>query len=303
MSETVPVVFDTDIGTDIDDAVALAYLLKQPRCELLGITTVTGEARKRAALADAVCQAAGRTDVPIFSGAEQPLLDEQRQPTCEQAKILAAFPHRPPEAFTPNEAVGFLRRLIRERPGEVTLLATGPLTNIGLLFALDREIPRLLKRLVVMCGVFGVGASRPGLPLEHNACCDATATAILYSPRGLDHLSIGLDVTLQCHVPNEECLERFGRAGGPLDVVAAATRLWARWRPQIVFHDPLAAAVIFSPDLVQTQAGLVEIELQDTKLRGLTRWQPQAAAQNPHRVATSVDPAAFFTHYFDVVGG
>ena len=72
--QTIPVLLDTDIGSDIDDAVALAYLLKQPRCDLLGVTTVTGEPTKRAMLADAICQAAGRTDIPIHVGTEAPLL-------------------------------------------------------------------------------------------------------------------------------------------------------------------------------------------------------------------------------------
>lgn len=60
-----PVILDTDIGSDIDDALCLAYLLRQPRCEFVGITTVTGEAQQRAMLADAVCRAAGREDIPI----------------------------------------------------------------------------------------------------------------------------------------------------------------------------------------------------------------------------------------------
>ncbi|MYB77254.1 MAG: hypothetical protein F4X83_09195 [Chloroflexi bacterium] len=86
------VLFDTDIGTDIDDAVCLAYLLAQPACELLGITTVSGEATKRAMLASALCRAAGK-DVPIHSGAEDPLLIAQRQPKAQQADALGDWPH------------------------------------------------------------------------------------------------------------------------------------------------------------------------------------------------------------------
>ena len=81
------VLFDTDIGTDIDDAVCLAYLLAQPACELLGITTVSGEPTKRAMLASALCRAAGK-DIPIFPGTEEPLLIEQRQPRAQQADAL-----------------------------------------------------------------------------------------------------------------------------------------------------------------------------------------------------------------------
>ena len=74
------VLLDTDIGSDIDDAVCLAYLLAQPDCELLGVTTVTGEGQRRAMLASALCREAGQ-DVPIYIGAEQPLLIEQRPAT------------------------------------------------------------------------------------------------------------------------------------------------------------------------------------------------------------------------------
>ena len=81
------VLFDTDIGSDIDDAVCLAYLLAQRRCELLGITTVSGEADKRAMIASAICMAAGR-EVPIYPGAESPLLVESRQPAATQAPAL-----------------------------------------------------------------------------------------------------------------------------------------------------------------------------------------------------------------------
>src|SRR5947209_1296587 len=149
---TIPVILDTDIGSDIDDAVALAYLLREPRCELLGITTVTGEPLKRAMLADAVCRAAGRDDVPIFSGTADPFLVEQKQKEAPQAAVLSRWSHR--EEFAPNAAVSFLRETIHARPGEITLLAVGPMTSLGILFAIDPEVPRLLKRLVLMCGVF-----------------------------------------------------------------------------------------------------------------------------------------------------
>src|SRR5512142_1302999 len=87
-------ILDTDIGSDIDDAVCLAYLLANPNCDLLGITTVTGEPEKRAQLASALCLAAGREDIPIYPGAGQPLLVDQRQVRAEQAEALQRWPHR-----------------------------------------------------------------------------------------------------------------------------------------------------------------------------------------------------------------
>ena len=86
------VLLDTDIGSDIDDAICLAYLLAQPQCDLLGITTVSGEPEKRAMLASAICTAAGR-EVPIFPGAPQPLLVPSQQPLAPQAAALGGWPH------------------------------------------------------------------------------------------------------------------------------------------------------------------------------------------------------------------
>ena len=110
----VPVLFDTDIGNDIDDAVALAYLLRQPQCELLGITTVTGDTAKRAALAEVICRAAGREDVPIHAGLTGPLLFGPGQPQVPQYAAIEPLPHRK-DYPTGGGAVAFLRETIRAR--------------------------------------------------------------------------------------------------------------------------------------------------------------------------------------------
>ncbi len=296
MAETIKVLFDTDIGTDIDDAVCLAYLLRQPRCELLGITTVAGEPEKRAMLASAVCTAAGRDDVPIHPGTGQPMIVPTHSPRAEQAEALANWPHR--ADLEPNSAVEFLRRTIRANPGEITLLAVGPMTNLGLLFATDPEIPSLLERLVLMCGVFTTQIA--GLPYrEWNAWGDAHATAIVYKAPVASHLSVGLDVTMQCFMPRDEVQKRFVKT--PLDVVLDMSRVWFRRADRITFHDPLAAALIFEPDLCKYAEGKVEVELTSPPLYGMTRWDPRAE-EKPHRIALEVDPPRFFDHYFAVTG-
>src|SRR6266508_535894 len=170
------ILLDTDIGTDIDDAVCLAYLLAQPQCELLGITTVTGEVDKRAMMASALCRVAGK-QVPIYPGADTPFLIAQKQPVAQQASALSKWDRD--TQFPKGEAVEFLRQTIRQHPGEITLLTIGPLTNIGLLFKVDPEIPRLLKQIVLMCGVFTDLSPKYG-PLEWNAILDPHATAIVY---------------------------------------------------------------------------------------------------------------------------
>jgi purine nucleosidase len=124
----IKMLLDTDIGSDIDDAVCLAYLLAQPECELLGITTVTGEAAARASLASALCLVAGKS-IPIYPGREEPLLIAQQQPLAPQAAALSRWPHA--TDFPRGQAVEFLRQTIRRHPGEVVLLCIGPLTNVA----------------------------------------------------------------------------------------------------------------------------------------------------------------------------
>ncbi len=286
------VILDTDIGSDIDDAVCLAYLLAQPDCDLLGITTVTGEAVKRAQMASALCRLAGKR-TPIYPGAENPLLIAQKQPKAQQAVALARWKHD--SHFPMNEAVDFLRRAIRKHPGEITLLAIGPLTNIGLLFALDPEIPRLLKQIVLMGGVFTEGPDR-GL-LEWNAMLDPHATAIVYRAPVKVHRSIGLDVTLQVTMPADDVRARF--AHKLLRPVLDFAEVWFKSADKITFHDPLAAATIFDPRICKFQRGAVTVELDNPDQRGRTLWQP-GAPKGRHAVAVEVDPQRFFRHYFSV---
>jgi purine nucleosidase len=114
--------------------------------------------------------------------------------------------------------------------------------------------------------------------------------------------SVGLEVTTRCQLTAEECRRRFRAAGGPLGVVADLAEVWFRGAKSITFHDPLAAAVVFEPGLCVYAAGLVAVETRSEPLAGLTRFSRQETAP-PHRIATGVDPEAFFRHYFAMVGG
>jgi purine nucleosidase len=293
-AETVKVLFDTDIGSDIDDAVALAYLLSQPRCDLLGVTTVTGEPDRRAEMASAMCRNVGRDDVPIHAGCPQALLIEMRQKRADQAEVLGNWDRQ--RDFATNTAVEFMRKTVRSHPGEVTLLTVGPLTNAGLLFAADPEIPSLLKQMVLMCGRFfhAMGG-------EWNAIGDPHATAIVYGDgcqsRPPRHVSYGLDVTTRCRLDADQCRQRF--TAKALQPVRDFAEVWFRRADRMTFHDPLAAASIFQPDLCQYRQGKVSISL----VRPTMGWTvfSDTADPKPHTVASDVDSERFFEHYFEVV--
>lgn len=298
--ERIPVLLDTDIGSDIDDAVCLAYLLRQPRCELVGITTVTGDVLQRASLCDVICRAAGREEVPIHAGVGPVLLYGPGQPRVPQYEAIQDRPHR--KDYSAGAAIEFMRRTIRARPGRITLLAIGPFTNVGLLFATDPEIPSLLRELVIMGGVFTAGNGHGPAAREWNAMVDPLATAIMFRARPPRFTSIGLEVTTRCKLGAAECRSRFAAAGGPLQVVAEMAEVWFRGREQLTFHDPLAAAVLFEPELCGYAEGAVTVSIHDEALAGLTQFR-SGGDQKPHRIATTVQPERFFEHYFGVVGG
>ncbi len=290
---SIKVILDTDLGSDIDDAVCLAYLLAQPNCELLGITTVTGEADKRAMLASALCKVAGKK-VPIFPGAEEPLLVPQRQTQAQQAVALKKWDHD--RNFPRGQAIEFLRQTIHEHPGEIVLLAIGPLTNVGLLFKVDPDIPQLLKGLTLMCGVFT--ESLPSVvPLEWNARLDPHATAIVYKSAVSVHRSVGLDVTCQVTMAAQQVREKF--QADLLRPVLDFAEVWFSESEIITFHDPLAAATIFDDQICVFKKGIVEVELASEELKGKTSWQP-GGSDARHEVALEVNQARFFEQYFSV---
>jgi purine nucleosidase len=285
---------DTDIGSDIDDSVCLAYLLAQSDCELLGITTVTGEAAKRAMMADALCSAAGR-DIPIFSGLENPLLIPIRQTHAPQFAAAEKWLRR--RDFPTGQAIDFLRQTIRQHPHEITLLTIGPLTNIAALFTIDSEIPPLLKALVLMGGNFTPARwNNVSVLAEWNILNDPHAAAIVFRADIPQIRAIGLEVTTQVTLPSEEVRQRFQHK--LLRPVLDFAEIWFRdAHPHITFHDPLAATTIFDNKICAFHPGNIEIELTSPRIAGFTYWDPTAKSPR-HQVATSVDTARFFDHYF-----
>jgi inosine-uridine nucleoside N-ribohydrolase len=294
MSEKIKVILDTDIGSDIDDAFALAYLLSEPNCELLGITTVTGDALLRARMASAMCYVGGKPGIPIYPGNDNPLIVAQKQIHAPQAAALSEWEHQ--KDFPRGEAIEFLRKTIRANPGEITLLAIGPMTNIGLLFSVDPEIPHLLKELVLMCGVFTYNIKSVVTLLEWNARGDPHASTIMYRSPVKNIRSFGLDVTMQAQMPVDEARKKM-----TAKILVPVKDFLTAWEmDRVFFHDPLAAVGIFHRDVCSYKRGNVNIEIESSKLMGLTTFNADEKGNN--EVAFEVNSAEFFRLYFDVVG-
>ena len=286
------VLLDTDIGSDIDDAVALAWLLANPRCELVGITTVSGQPLERAKLASVLCKIAG-VDVPILPGAANPLRVEARQPVAQQTPSLDRWPHD--ETFMQEDAIDFMADTIARNPGEITLLAVGPLTNVARLFEHNPEVPMQLKQVVLMCGRFGTEQIGPR-PADWNVFCDPHAAGLVLRTRTTRMRALGLDVTTQVRMDADEVRSRFDAP--LLQPVLDMAEEWFSRRPLITFHDPLAAVTIFDDMLCQFERGTASVLTDAGAEQGTTDWEP--SDDGPLEIGVAVDPDRFFRRYFEV---
>jgi purine nucleosidase len=262
-----------DVDTGIDDALALLLALRSPEIGLLGVTCVAGNVTLEQVLRNTlgVLTIAGAADVPVLPGATRPLV---------RRLTTATFFHGPdgiggvplPEvnrSAGTESAAAFLCRQARARPGELHLVAVGPLTNVALACRLDPEFPRLLGRLVVMGGAAGVsGNVTPAA--EANFHNDPEAAAIVFDS-GADLTMVGLDVTLQAifearryhlladHVPRRgDAVARFAYA--VLETYLRADL--AAGLEGSPLHDPLAVAALVHPALLTCRPLRVEIETQ-----------------------------------------
>ena len=193
------VLLDTDIGGDIDDAICLAYLLKEPQCDLIGITTVCGEPEKRAAVADAICRAAGK-QIPIVAGLDTTLQPIPVYPTPDGAEALKFWPHN---TYEKADAPGFLYQKIKEHPHEIVLIAIGNMTNIAALFTAHPDASGLLKGLYVMNGYFGK-EPLPDPYFNWNSWADPLASKIVFSAETAVHRAVPLEVTDQLTIESEQ---------------------------------------------------------------------------------------------------
>jgi len=276
------VILDTDIGDDIDDAFALALLLRSPEVRLLGITTAFGDTELRARLVDRYLAAVGRSEIPVEAGVPTPAGNH-----FTQAAYALEAPGR-----KHGDAVGFLLREIRAHPGQITLIAIGPLFNVQAAIARDPATFRKLKRVVMMGGSVyrgydggNAGVRSQAVSAEWNILCDpAGARALLAS--GVPVFMMPLDST-QVHLTLPE-LGAVLSQGSPLtDQLTLLYHQWTgadAWRMPTLF-DPVAAAYAVRPVLCPMQPMRLDVNDQ-----GFTR--PAAGLPNV-QVCLQSDEAGF----------
>jgi len=261
---------DTDVGDDIDDALALSLAFRSPEVQLCGITTVFRDAPLRAALTRQLLASWGR-DVPLYSGISRALLEPTDDDLGTQMQWVSDRTWTSPDHAVDELIAAVLES---EKSGEpLVIVAIGPLTNIAV--ALARE-PRLasLTRLVIMGGSFFTPFP------EWNIKCDPAAAAMVVQS-GIPIDFIGLDVTLRCALDADQ-IARLSAAQPDLGELIA---LWhTHGHSRLVLHDPLALATLWS-DAVRFEPKRVEIVLHGEH-RGHTKIIEGAANA---RVAVDVD--------------
>ncbi len=280
------VIIDTDIGDDIDDAFAVALALRSPELQILGITTTFGDTETRAKLLDRFLSEAGRPDIPVAAGAPTPPKGTFTQRRYAESGHFAKPSH--------PDAVAFLLDQIRRNPGKITLLAIGPLMNVGAAIDKDPATFRKLKRVIIMGGSIkrgygdiGFGPPTPPEP-EWNILNDILSAQKLFAS-GVPLFVMPLDAT-QLKLDEVKRAFLFSQ-GTPL--TDALTLLYHQWGQQTpTLFDPMTVAFLLNPALCPVQP--IRIRVDD---KGLTRPDPGPPnAPNPPnaQVCLESNPDAFF---------
>jgi inosine-uridine nucleoside N-ribohydrolase len=294
----IPIIIDCDPGHD--DAIALLLALASPEVELLGVTTVHGNQTLEKTTANAlrVLDLAGRADIAVAAGADRPLVRELTVASHVHGESGLDGPALPPAGRGPidEDAVDFLARTIAGSPAPVTLVPTGPLTNIALLLA--RTGGANVERIVLMGGAIAEGNMTPAA--EFNIWADPEAAQAVFQA-DVETTMIGLDVTHRAVTTPalQERLRATGTIGafvaGLVDFFSVYHRETYGWDGAPI-HDAVAVAHVIRPGLVTTVARNVEVELESELCRGRTvvdRWIRTERPVNA-QVGIDLDAGGFF---------
>jgi inosine-uridine nucleoside N-ribohydrolase len=302
----IPAILDCDPGHD--DAIALLLALASPELDLLGVTTTYGNQTLAKTTTNAlrVLELVARTDVPVAAGAERPL---------QRELVVAAHVHgesgldgpalpEPSALPTTTDAVEFIADTLASAAEPVTIVATGPLTNVARYLAARGT--QGIAQIVLMGGAIAEGNFTPAA--EFNIWCDPEAAAVVFDC-GLDVTMIGLDVTHQALL-GPEVEERLRDAGRVGSFVADLNVFFTRYHRETYgwngapIHDAVAVAHLIRPGLVETRHRNVSVELASELCRGRTvvdLWRRTDRVPNAH-VGVGIDADGFFNLLVERIG-
>lgn len=325
-----------DVDTGIDDSLALLYLLAAPEVEILGISGTAGNVTARQVAVNnlAWLELCGAAEIEVCLGSEIPLIQTLKtspETHGPQGIGWAELP-APSRKVSSRHAVELWSDVARRHPGEVVGLITGPLTNLALAVRRDPELPRLLRRIVIMGGAFNhPGNTTP--TAEWNIHVDPDAAKIVFDafgglPAENRPVICGLNVT-ETIVLRAEHVARLGELAGSTPVESPSPdtpdgtrsrtsnplvrhltdairfyfefhRDW-NWGWMAHLHDPFAAAVALDDGWAELRAGTVDVELAGTLTRGSTivDWDGKWGREPNAMIAVRTDPDRFMDHLID----
>jgi purine nucleosidase len=304
------IILDTDLamgapGSDIDDGFALALALADPGLSVEVVTTVGGnsDVDTSTRLTVELLRVLDRDDVPVVRGAGRPL-----DPALWHADLAE------PASEGSYAAAEIVARVMAE-PGELTLVAIGPLTNVALALMLEPRVASAVREIVVMGGVYLEQTNVGRMPGEYNFWCDPDAAQIVLESGAMLRL-VGLDVTRRVRLSRADCALLAG--GGKFGRLAAQfTEGWIDFQERVkpreqleqgscALHDPLAVAVVTRPGLVTWEDAHVAVETAGRVTRGvaiadLLMWEDPPVPNC--RIATAVDADAFRALFLQRMAG
>ena len=277
------VIIDTDIGDDIDDAFALALALRSPELQIIGVTTTFGDTETRAKLLDRFLAEVGRPEIPVAAGAPSAPKTTLTQRRYAEGGHFAKPSH--------PDAVAFLLEQIHRYPGQITLIAIGPLMNLGAAIDKDPATFRKLKRVIIMGGSIkrgygDLGFGPPQLPQpEWNILNDIPSAQKLFAA-GVPLCVMPLDAT-QLKLDEVKRAFLFSQGTPLTDALTLLYHQWGQETPTL--FDPMTIAFLVNPSLCPVQP--MHIRVDD---KGFTR--PDAGSPNA-QVCLDSNPDAFFRFY------
>lgn len=323
-----PLVIDTDIGSDVDDALAITLALASPEVELIGVTTVHGDVDRRARMAARILGLAGRADIPVVRGVARPIgADQTPAMLGSEGEGLLDHPWDGPEATIHDiSAPDWLIEQSRRRPFH--LAAIGPFSNVAAAIQRDPAFAGRLRHLSVMGGLvepkqlsddwrrYLDRTGQEPAAIDYNTACDPAA-ALIAARSGVPMTWVTAEITFQAPLTRGGLAE-IEAAGSPLGAaLGRMARIWSeRWFHQLqalpdapspvpvdavaCLHDPLAVASIFPGDWLTLEPRPLRYEADG----GLFRIH-RAEEDAPNAVAAvsvSVDGPAFARFFLERVG-
>ena len=283
------IIIDTDIGDDVDDAFALALAVRSPELQVLGVMTTFGDTEARAKIVDRFLAEVGRAEIPVLAGKAAATKNPMSQRRYGEGGHFAKSLHA--------DAVEFLLEQIRKYPGEITLIAIGPLMNVGAAIDKDAATFRKLKRVVIMGGSIrrgygdlGYTAPVAAMP-EWNILNDVASAQKLFAA-GVPLFVMPLDST-QLKMDEVKRAFLFSQGTAVTDQLAVLYHLWGQETPTL--FDPMTVVFVLRPELCRVQG--MHIRVDD---KGFTREEPGAVNA---QVCLESNAEDFFRFYLREVAG